>query len=309
MVLFSDKKSNAAFVSILSNTLLVGLKLTVGITTGAVSIISEAAHSGLDLAAAVIAFFAVRKASQPPDKKHAYGHGKFENLSGSVEAILIVVAAVLIFREAGEKLFYPSEIEGLNMGLLVMLISAIVNFFVSRYLMRVAKDTDSMALEADALHLQTDVYTSLGVVAGLLLIMVTGMPIFDPIVAIGVAVFIFKAGFDLVVKSVAELTDVRLPAAEEEKIRLILEDAVPRAVEYHKLRTRKAGSERHIDLHLVVSQHMTVGKAHKLCDEVEYVIESQLENSFVVIHLEPCTEAYGPCPYEECQRSEDKRCR
>lgn len=309
MVLFSDKKSNAAFISILSNTLLVGLKLSVGITTGAVSIISEAVHSGLDLAAAVIAFFAVRKAAQPPDRKHAYGHGKFENLSGSIEALLIIIAAVLIIREAGEKLFYPAPIERLNMGLAVMLVSAIVNIFVSRYLRQVAKETDSMALEADALHLQTDVYTSLGVVVGLLIIMMTGMPILDPIVAIGVAVFILKAGFDLVRKSVAELTDVRLPAEEEEKIRRIIEDVVPGVVEYHKLRTRKSGSERHIDLHLVVSRHMKVGEAHRLCDKVEAVIESRLDSSHVVIHLEPCTEAFKPCPHEECRSREDGRCR
>lgn len=306
---FTERKERAAFLSIVSNTLLVGLKLTVGLMTGAVSIISEAAHSALDLAAAVIAFFAVRKAAKPPDKQHAYGHGKFENLSGSIEAILIIVAAVLIIREAGEKLFYPSPMEDLGIGAVVMFISATVNFIISRYLMKVGKETDSMALQADALHLQTDVYTSFGVFVGLGLIMLTGLPILDPLVAIGVAIFIFKAGFDMVMKSVAELTDIRLPEEEEKEIQEILNDNVPRVVEYHKLRTRKSGSERHIDLHLVVSQTMTVGEAHHICDEVEAAIASRLDNTHVVIHLEPCTEAFGPCPYDECQKKGKLRCR
>ena len=309
MVIFSDQKSNAAFISILSNTLLVGLKLAVGLSTGAISIISEAAHSGLDLVAAIIAFFAVRKASQPPDSRHAYGHGKFEDLSGSIEAILIIIAAVLIVREAAVKVFSPSAVEGLHLGMGVMIFSSGVNFFVARYLLRVAKATDSMALQADALHLQTDVYTSLGVLGGLLLMQLTGLPVLDPLVAIGVAVFIFKAGLDLVRKSVGELTDVRLPAAEEAKIRAILEEAMPIAVEYHKLRTRKAGSERHIDLHLVVSQYMTVGEAHRLCDEVEGIIKARLENCQVVTHLEPCTETMGSCDHERCPRLEGKPCR
>jgi cation diffusion facilitator family transporter len=309
ILFFSDRKANAALLSILSNTMLVILKLLVGISTGAVSIISEAAHSGLDLVASIVAFFAVRKAVQPPDKQHAYGHGKFENLSGSIEAILIIVAAALIVREAGEKLFFPSPIDKLGIGAAVMLVSATVNYFVSRYLQKVGQETDSMALQADALHLQTDVYTSLGVLAGLGLIMLTGLPILDPLVAIGVAIFICKTGFELVIKSVAELTDIRLPDEEEAQIKEILDANVPRVVEYHKLRTRKAGSERHIDLHLVVSQSMTVGEAHRICDEVEYAIESHLDNSHVVIHLEPCTEAFGPCPYQSCQRKGDIRCR
>jgi len=306
---FGDKRTNAAFLSIISNAFLVGIKLVVGITTGAVSIISEAVHSGLDLTASLVAFFAVRQAAQPPDSKHAYGHGKFENISGSVEAILIIVAGVLIIREAGEKLFHPSAFGGLGIGMMVMLASAVVNFFISRYLMQVGKETDSMALQADALHLKTDVYTSLGVLAGLVLIKLTGLPILDPLVAIGVAIFILKAGFDLVLKSVAVLADIRLPEEDETKIRGILEAIVPRVVEYHNLRTRKSGSERHIDVHLVVSKHMPVGEAHRICDEVENAIASQLHNAYVVIHLEPCTVAHGPCPHAECQRKDGMRCR
>jgi len=193
-------KRSTARLSILSNTALVIMKLTVGFAIGSVSIISEAIHSAIDLVAAVIAFISVKKSSEPPDREHTFGHGKFEDFSGLIEAVLIFIAAILIIREAALKLM--GEGEELNMGMLiagivVMFISATANWYVSGRLMKAAKATESIALEADAWHLRTDVYTSLGIFAGLVLIRLTGWKFLDPLFAIAVAVFIMKAAYDL----------------------------------------------------------------------------------------------------------------
>jgi len=160
--IYQEKKVKAARISILSNSLLVGIKLTVGIFMGSVAVLSEAIHSGLDLLAAIIAFYAVGKSGKPADERHPYGHGKWENVSGVVEALLILAAAIYIIYEAAQRLMGQAEIEHLGLGSVVMAISALVNWFVSRYLFGVARQTRSVALEADAWHLQADVYTSIG---------------------------------------------------------------------------------------------------------------------------------------------------
>ena len=179
-----DQRVAAAWVSVASNSLLVVLKFIAGILVGSVSIISEAIHSANDLLASFIALFAVKTSSKPPDKEHPFGHGKVENVSGTIEALLIFVAAFLIIKEAVERLFHGVEMQTLGWGLAVMGFSAILNLGVSEYLMYVAKKTNSIALEADAMHLRTDVYTSAGVFVGLLLIKLTCYTIIDPIAAI-----------------------------------------------------------------------------------------------------------------------------
>ena len=184
-------KVRIARLSVISNTVLIIMKLAVGLISGSVSIISEAIHSTMDLLAAIIAFFTVRVSDTPPDAKHPYGHGKYENISGVIEAILIFIAAVWIVFEAIKKIIHPGEIESIGFGSLVMFISAIINTLVSRQLYKVARKTNSLALEADALHLKTDVITSLGVGLGLLLIWITGLTYLDPVVAILVALLIF----------------------------------------------------------------------------------------------------------------------
>ena len=173
-------KQNTARLSVISNTLLVLLKLIVGLYSGAVSIISEAAHSGVDLIAALVAYFAVRRSDQPPDDQHAYGHGKIENLSGAVEALLIIGAALWIIYEAAEKIGSPKQPEFIEYGIGIMLVSIVVNWWVSSKLHAVAIQTGSHALEADALHLRADIWTSAGVLAGLVIIKVTGLAWLDP---------------------------------------------------------------------------------------------------------------------------------
>lgn len=280
-----EKKIKIARLSVFSNSLLTALKLVVGFASGSVSIISEAIHSGMDLIAAVIAFFAVRISDTPPDRRHPYGHGKFENISGVVEGLLILVAAALIINEAVRKLLgEPIVLEAIWLGMAVMAISAIVNAIVSRRLYKVARETNSVALEADALHLKTDVYTSLGVAVGLGLIMVTGISWLDPVVAIVVALFIVKESVVLLKKAFFPLIDTSWGSEEIKKLE---ERLVLMKVSYHDLRTRIAGNYRFVDIHIEIPADESVGNAHSYCDMIENELKSLYENLTVTIHVEP----------------------
>jgi cation diffusion facilitator family transporter len=282
------EKSQTAALSAVSNTVLLIAKLIVGLLIGSVSVISEGIHSGIDLIASVIAFFSVRQSSKPPDAEHYYGHGKYENISGAVEAILIFVAAGLIIREAYLKLVNGVEIESVNLGIIVMVISVIANYFVSQRLMKTARRTESIALEADAWHLRTDIFTSLGILLGLVIIRFTDFTILDPIMAILVALFILRAAFQLTWKSVRDLIDVRLPQNEENKIKEIIRNYSGNYLEFHEMRTRKAGSDRFIDFHLVVCKNTSIEEAHNLADKMEKAIIQEFPRMSVVTHLEPC---------------------
>lgn len=301
-------KQNTARLSVISNTVLVILKLVVGFMTGAVSIVSEAAHSAVDLLAALIAFYAVKKSSIPPDDNHAYGHGKFENVSAAAEAMLIVLAALWIVYEAVDKIRNPHAPEMLEYGIAVMVISIAVNYIVSRRLFAVARQTGSQALEADGLHLQADIWTSIGVLIGLAVIEFTGMSWLDPVIAIAVSIFVFKAGYDMTRKSLYELTDASLPEEEEELICKIL-GGHPDVINHHRLRTRRSGSWRLVDVHLVLHKDMHLDKAHNICDQLEAEIKNQLGRCDVVIHLEPCDyhEGFGYCPRRMAKKEDEKK--
>ncbi len=300
MILFSkfkslDKKVKVAGLSVFSNTMLIFLKIIAGILSGSVSIISEAIHSGMDLIAAVIAFFSVRMSSKPADKTHPYGHGKIENISGAIEGLLIFIAAILIIVEAVKKIVHPVHIQEATVAIAVMILSAIVNTVVSRILYKVSRAEDSVALEADALHLKADVFTSAGVGAGLLIIKFTGITILDPIVAILVALFIIKEAWQLTCNAFRPLLDVKLSDEDEEKIRQVLGNYNGLIADFHGLRTRKAGKVKHIDFHITVTGTSTVFEAHTLSDKIERDIEDTLCNTNVNIHIEPdtTTEAGG----------------
>jgi cation diffusion facilitator family transporter len=283
-----NKKTRTASLSVASNTILIIMKSVVGILSGSVSVISEAIHSTMDLLAAIIAFFSVRVSDKKPDEEHPYGHGKVENISGVIEALLIFIAAIWIIYEALDKILNRKEIENIEWGLIVMSISAVINFFVSRQLYKVAKETDSIALEADALHLRVDVLTSLGVAVGLGLIWITGYYILDPIVAIIVAILILRESYILLKNAYSPLLDTKLPDAEIE----IIKDAINKnkfgCVDFHQLRTRKGGHLKYVDLHLEVPQRYSVKESHDICDAIEKDIESKIRNIEVHIHVEPC---------------------
>jgi len=280
-----NSKTKIARLSVASNTLLIVMKLVVGIISGSVSIISEAIHSSMDLIAAIIAFFSVSVSDNPPDSRHPYGHGKVENISGVIEAILILVAAIWIIIEAVKKLLGEAvELESIWIGALIMLISAVVNTIVSRQLYKVARETNSVALEADALHLKTDVYTSAGVAIGLSLIMVTGIKWLDPIIAILVAVFILRESYILLSKAFSPLIDT---AWGDEEIVGLERKLSTMDVNYHDLRTRLAGNYRFIDIHIQIPENESVGNAHNYCDKIEDELKSIYDNLTVTIHVEP----------------------
>jgi len=277
-------KIRTARLSIMSNTLLILLKLVVGIVSGSVSILSEAIHSSMDLIAAVIAFFSVRISDKPADEDHPFGHGKFENVSGVIEAVLIFVAAAWIIIEAVKKISGDFKIESLGLASLVMFISAGVNLIVSRRLYKVSRLTDSIALEADALHLKTDVYTSLGVGTGMLLIWITGWHIYDPIIAILVALFIIKESWELLSRAYSPLLDTALSRKDLDIIDRIISK---NNIRYHSLKTRKAGNFKFIELHIEMSPETTLSEVHEVCDNLENAIKKEIVRADVQIHAEP----------------------
>lgn len=282
----NTRKTTAALVSVASNATLVLLKLIIGILSGSVSILSEAIHSGNDLLAAAIAYFSVRISDRPADREHPYGHGKAESISGAVEALLIVIAAIWIVVEAIKRILHGGEIQHPGWGTGIMVVSVILNTIVSRYLFKVARKEDSLALDADAQHLSTDVYTSLGVAAGLGLVWITGWTIIDPIAAIGVAILIGYTGSKLTVRAGRHLMDSSLPVTEIAMIEDIVRGDV-RVHSYHRLRTRKSGSQRDIDMHIVLRNDATLKEAHEVADELEKQIAHQFAQARVVIHVDP----------------------
>ncbi|NTW07250.1 MAG: cation transporter [Syntrophaceae bacterium] len=307
-------KTRTAVLSVVSNTMLVTMKLFVGLLIGSVSIISEAIHSGFDLLAAVIALFSVKTSSIPADGDHPFGHGKIENISGTIEAILIFVAAIWIIVEAVKKLMHPEPIETIGWGVGVMLFSAIVNIAVSQRLFKVGRETDSIALQADAWHLRTDVYTSAGVMVSLALIWI-GQWIFpgkdffwlDPVAAIGVALLIIKAAYDLTAQSAKDLLDVHLPSVEVEWIRQCIVDCKSDIRGIHDLRTRKAGQFRFVEFHLQVDPNMSVMDSHEITKLLKKRIITQFPGTTVTIHIEPCDSICVDKCIEGCLLPEEKR--
>jgi len=298
-----NRKEKVALLSVASNATLVLVKLVVGFLIGSVSLISEAIHSAVDLLAAAIALFSVKTSSIPADSRHPFGHGKIENISGTVEALLIFAAAVWIIVEAVKKLMEPEPIAAIGWGVGVMLASAAVNFGVSKMLFKVGRETDSIALQADAWHLRTDVYTSAGVMGGLALIwgaewLFPGRDFYwlDPVVALGVALMIMKAAYDLTTQAAKDLLDVHLPRVEVDWIRQAILDMDGIIHGFHDLRTRKAGHFRFVEFHLKVEPRMTVADSHAIAKDLSEKIKTQFPYTTVTIHVEPCD---GECT-EKC---------
>lgn len=283
----ADRRIKFAVLSILSNSALIILKIVAGVISGSVSIISEAIHSSMDLVASLVAFFSVKQSSKPADRRHPYGHGKIENISGIIEGVLIFIAAAMIINKSYNKIFEPVAIEQADVAIAVMIVSSVVNFFVSRKLYKVSKEEDSMALEADALHLKTDVYTSLGVGLGILLIKVTGLDILDPIVAILVALLIIKEAWVLCKNAIDFLLDVKLTDKEEDEIEMIIKEHSHQFIGYHKLKTRKSGNMKHIDFHIVVDPDLTVKEAHDIIGSLKKDMSNKYKNTRVNIHVDP----------------------
>jgi cation diffusion facilitator family transporter len=282
------RKTRAAALSIASNTLLISLKVVAGVMTGSVAILTEAAHSSIDLLASFIAFFSLRKAAEPADATHPYGHAKLENLAAAIEGMLILVGAGVIVYESVHRLVKGAKVDSLGLGIAVIGFSAIANFVVSAYLRRQAKATESPALEGDAAHLHTDAWTSVGVLVGLSLVAITGVNELDSITALVVATAIVTAGVRLVTSSSRILVDEALPVAELDAIREIVgRHEGGEVLGFHALRARRAGSRRYVDMHVQFREGTSLERAHELAHELQAEIRTRLRGADVLIHLEP----------------------
>jgi len=283
-------KSGAAALSIASNALLIAIKLAAGAITGSIAILTEAVHSLIDLVASVIAFISVRKADEPADADHPYGHEKVESLAATIEGMLILVGAGIIVYEATHRLVVGATVQSLGVGMAVMGFSLLANLGVSTVLSRQAKAHESPALAGDAAHLRTDVLTSAGVLVGLALVSLTGDAAFDSITALAVAVAIVAAGLRIIRRSSGVLVDEALPDSEMDRIEAAI--ATSRTAEvagYHKLRARRAGSRRYIDLHVQYRSGTSLERAHELAHAMRGEIEAEVAGAEVLIHAEPET--------------------
>ena len=289
-------KENVAKLSIFAVSLLIVLKVVASILTGSIAIRADAVHSAIDLLGVIIGYIGIRISGKPPDERHAFGHGKAENITSAVIAGLIFIAAGTIFYQAVQRLIVGATVELVTVGIYVTAVAIVINAIISWYALRVARSTDSLALEATARDMFADMLSSCAVLVGLILVMVTGISILDPIVALLVSVVIARTAYLTMKKSFGGLMDTRLPEVEEDEIRSCLMEHTGQLVGFHDLRTRKAGGHRFVDLHLVMSKNASVEEAHRICDEVERDIKSRLSRANVTIHVEPCSEEYDQCP-------------
>jgi cation diffusion facilitator family transporter len=267
----------------------------VAVITGSISILAQAVDSSLDLLAVLVTFVAIRIAAKPADREHPFGHGKVENIAAMVQAGLIFAVGGSIIYSAVHRIIVGATVALPEAGIGVMLISMIVSIFLSRYLFKVSRAVDSIALQANAQNIAVDVYSTAAVLAGLLAVRFTGLTILDPILALAVAGLILKTGYDVLRKSFGGLIDVKLPEAEEAVIRACIMKYNYRMVAFHDLRTRKAGSYRYIDLHLVMPKNESVEEAHRICDRLEKDIRKRLPRAHITIHVEPCTTECHQC--------------
>lgn len=284
-----------AWLSIAAALVTMTLKGLAAWVTGSVGLLSDALESFVNLGAALLALWMLRIAVAPPNEKHPFGYSKAEYFSAVVEGALIVVAALAIIAAALPRLIEPRPIEAFGIGMAISLVATAINLGVALVLLRASKQHHSVALEADAHHLLTDVWTSIGIVAGVAAIAVTGWLILDPLIAIAVAVYIVWTGVRVIRRSILGLLDRSIPEDELQDIRAILEPYKLRGMDYHALRTRRAGRHRLVELHLLVPGAMSVREGHRLSDEVEHAIRAALPGTAVLTHLEPIEDpaSYG----------------
>ncbi|MFC2005802.1 cation diffusion facilitator family transporter [Chloroflexota bacterium] len=279
---------------------LIILKVVAAALTGSLSISAQAVDSFLDLFAIAVTIFAVRVAGKPADEEHPFGHGKVEGIAAVVQAALILTAGGFIIYSAVRRIIAGTTVELTEAGIGVMLVSIIVSILLSRHLIKVSRVTDSLALEASARNIAADVYSATGVLVALVAIRFTGLSIIDPFIALVVALFILKAAYDVLRKSFSELVDVKLPEAEENEIISCITEHSGQLAGFHAVRTRKAGNQRFVDLHLMLPKDISVEEAHLMCDHLEQDIENRLPNSSVTIHVEPCSIECEQCLVSSC---------
>ena len=283
-----SRANRVVLVSVAAAIVTMLLKFGAYLLTGSVSLLSDAAESSVNLVAALVAFGALTLVARPADEEFRYGYDKAEYFSSGIEGALILVAAVTIIYTAVNRFLHPSTLEGLGPGLAVALAASGINFGVSRFMLRKAEEYDSITLEADGHHLMTDVWTSVGVVAALAVVMfVPQWSILDPIIAVAVGLNIIRTGVGLVKRSFAGLMDIALPAEEMDQIEDVLREREGQDVVYHKFRTRRSASRRYIEFHLLMPGTLTVREAHDRCTAIENEIRSRWPKTRITIHVEP----------------------
>jgi cation diffusion facilitator family transporter len=294
-----SERHRAATIALAATVGLTALKIGAGVISGSVGVFSEGVHSFLDLVSAALSYFTVPQAVKPADEDHPFGHGKIETLSSLFESLLLVVAAILICFEGLEHLRHPQPVAYPGFAMAVIVISLLVSYGVYRHNLAASEKTDSSALRVNALHFFSDVIASVGILVGLVLLRLTGWLIIDPIMAFLVAGYILMISAQQVKEALLELSDRQLPDSEISEINELIARFQGRMIEAHDIRTRKSGSTRHIDFHLVVCGQLSVDESHQICDEIEAEIISHFSGSSITIHVEPCeylkTECRGTC--------------
>jgi cation diffusion facilitator family transporter len=277
-------------LSVVAAVLTMALKLAGYWLTGSVGMLSDALETVLNVIAALTASFSLWYAAQPVDVGHTYGHRKIEFFSSGLEGALIFGAAVAIAWYAIHRFLQPEAPQAIAAGAVVLLVSSVINLAVARVLIRVGRAHRSIVLEADGRHLMADVWTSAAVLAGLVLVQLTGQVWIDPAVALLVAVNIARSGIDLMRRSFNGLMDHSLPAEEQARVRAAIEGHLQPGMDYHALRTRQAGTDRFADFHLLVPGRLTVSQAHALTERIEAAVQEALPGIEVTVHVEPIEE-------------------
>lgn len=281
-------RRRAARLSIFANTGLVIVKIAAGLVSGSISVLAEGIQSTVDILASLMIYASLGVAGRPPDRRHPYGHGKFESLTSAVQMLLILGSTVFILYQAFRRLLHP-RMPDVDWGIAAMGLALVVDLAVSSHLQRVARQTASLALEAEAQHLRSDMYACAGVLLGLVAVRLTGWAPLDPIIAALLALVVIITAIRLMRVSLQPLLDQSLPAEEEAQIRQAL-DTDNRVMGYHKLRTRQAGTQRHVDVHVLLEDSLTLSEAHAIGEEIERAIRKTLRNLDVVVHVEPYAE-------------------
>lgn len=290
----SIKKIRAARFSIIIASGLATMKLSAGLVTGSMAVIASAVDSLLDILMSSINYVAIRKAEEPADECHSFGHGKYETVATLIQAFIITISGSWIIFESTRRLIQGSKLQNLEGGVGVLLISLFVSIGISRYLKKIAKETDSSALEADSLHFSMDVYTNLALAVGLIVVRFIDLPWLDPALSIVVGLYIMIEAFRLVRHGMRDVLDAELPAGVRDNVTQLIESHNEHLIDYRNLRTRRAGSQKFMDLELVVCRHLSVEEAHNIADILEEKIKKSINGADVTIHIEPCLK--DDCP-------------
>ena len=303
----SSKKLAAARLSVATALGLAVLKLVTGLLTGSLAVLTSAIDSLLDILMSGINMMAIKHAEQPADEQHPYGHGKFETLATIFQSFVIAVSGGWIIYEAIQRMIEESPLKQTGIGIIVMLISTVASYLLSRHLRRVAKATDSSALEADSLHFSMDVFTNTALLVALILMSQFNLPWLDPVMSILVAVYILVESLKLLRHGLRDILDEQLPNEIRQEIESLIEDHKHELFGYHNLRTRRAGSQKMIDFHLTVCKHLSVEEAHDITDYIEDKIEEKMIGTDVTIHVEPCRKHNCPgrqsCPAQSIRHA------